>query len=124
MTEVPPHTALTVLMPSMETPLVSYWPPRAWICGPFSVWKMPAAPLPVPPGPWLPGLLLVPPPGTLRAVSKHARRELGQLENVAVVRRQMLNLMLLTVPLSEAVAVSSPGARSPLTVSVWVVSPT
>jgi hypothetical protein len=50
---VPPHTALTVLMPSMAMLLVSYWPPLALACGPFSVGAWP--PEPDPPGPWLPG---------------------------------------------------------------------
>ncbi len=50
-TDVPPQTALTVLIPSMVMLLVSYWPPAFWICGPFSVAKMPALPLPDPPGP-------------------------------------------------------------------------
>ena len=61
MTEVPPQTAETVEMPSMVMPLVSYWPPFALICGPFSVEKMPA-PAAEPPGPCLPGISAVPPP--------------------------------------------------------------
>ena len=41
-TDAPPHTALTVLMPSIVMPLPSSWPPALWICGAFSIPKMPA----------------------------------------------------------------------------------
>jgi hypothetical protein len=54
MTEAPPQTALTTLMPSMEMPLALFWPPLALAWGRFSVGAAP--PLPEPPGPWLPGV--------------------------------------------------------------------
>src|SRR5262245_59827178 len=60
-TAAPAQVMLFTLTPSTVTLLDSSEEPLAIICGRFSVWKMPELD-PEPPGPALPGRLLVPPP--------------------------------------------------------------
>ncbi len=91
MTLVPPQTAETVEMPSIEMPLVSYWPPLALACGPFSVGALAAGAGAA--GTLVSGERVDAAAGRLGAIADGAGRELGEGEDVTVEGGEVLDVV-------------------------------
>src|SRR5947209_4570681 len=109
-TDVPPHAALTVLIPSIEMPLCWYPIPPDTACGPFSVAKIPEftpGAEPGLPGPWEPGNWLPPPPDPCELSPVIPGASCASINTLRPADGRVEISLLLMVPLTVAVSVSS-----------------
>ena len=125
-TVVPPHTALSVLIPSMLYPVVFKLPPIVFADAPFSVAKMPLeCPIAAPPdGPdWFPAAYTPPPPAPCAPSAEHSRRQSQQAQRIPLVHRHVLHGPSEIATPWFAVSVASPTPSTRFTVTVCVAPP-